>query len=76
MEASTREGGRVTGPTDDDPRLIWFAEECISNHVRMEALIRHAERARDPELAAFFRRARAVSERIRAGDRSRPRRLA
>jgi hypothetical protein len=77
MEASTRKGGRVTGPSDDDPGLIWFAEECKSNHVRVEALIRQAERARDPELAAFFRRARAVSERISAtGDRSRPRRPA
>jgi hypothetical protein len=72
MEVSIRERGRVTGPNDDDPGLIWFAEECKSNHVRVEALIRHAERVRDPELAAFFRRARAVSER---GDPSRPRRL-
>jgi hypothetical protein len=77
MEASAREGGRVTGPNDDDPGLIWFVEECKSNRVRVEALIRHAERAHDPELAAFFRRARAVSERIGAtGDRSRTRRLA
>jgi hypothetical protein len=64
MAVSTLESRRFAGLNDDDPNLIWFAEECKSNHVRVEALIRYAERARDPELAAFFRRARAVSERI------------
>ena len=63
MEASTR---RLTGTDDEDPNIIWFAEECQRNHVRVEALVSHAERVGDSELVAFFRRAQAASHRLRA----------
>ncbi len=64
MEARTRESGRFTDTDEEDPNLLWFAEQCQANHVQFEALLRHAERARDPELAAFFRRAQAVSHNV------------
>lgn len=64
MKASTRKSSRTAGTNDEDPSIVWFAEECQSNHVRFEALLRLAERVRDPELADFFRRAQAVSYRL------------
>jgi len=64
MKAGTAESGHFDRPNDDDPNLIWFAAECRRNHVRVEALIGRAERARDPELADFFRRAQAVSDKL------------
>ena len=64
MQASTRDSSRLIGTDEDDPNLVWFAEQCNTNHVQVEALVRHAERARDPELAAFFRRAQAVSHKL------------
>lgn len=64
MEASLRERGQSTGLQGEDPSLIWLAEQCQNNKVRLESLIRHAELARDPELVAFFRRAQAVSQRL------------
>jgi hypothetical protein len=69
MEASTRDSGRFTGPDEEDPNLLWFAEQCKANDVRFDALLRHAERARDPELADFFRRAQAVSHKVTAASR-------
>jgi len=66
MQVRTRESGRVTRLRKRDPSLVWFAEECQNNHVRIEALIRHAERVRDPELAAFFRRAQAVGQELQS----------
>ena len=66
MEASTRQSSRLTGTDDEDPNIIWFAEECQRNHVRVEALVSHAERVGDSELVAFFRRAQAASHRVRA----------
>jgi hypothetical protein len=48
----------------DNPNLVWFAEQCQNNHVRIEALIRSAERARDPDMAAFFRRAQSLIHRL------------
>jgi len=67
MDASTRERGHVAAAGDEDPNVIWFAEQCQTNQVRFEALIRSAEWARDPELAAFFRRAQQVAGRLAAG---------
>jgi hypothetical protein len=64
MEASTLERGRITALNEDDPNLVWFAEQCQSNHVRIDALIRGAERARDPDMAAFFRRAQSLIHRL------------
>jgi hypothetical protein len=74
MDARTREPRHDSGLEHEDPNIIWFAEECAANHVRLDALVRYAERLRDVELAAFFRRAQAVGQRLavaRAG-RTRP----
>jgi hypothetical protein len=64
MKAGTLERGRVTALNDEDPNLVWFAEQCQNNHVRIDALIRSAERARDPDMAAFFRRAESLIHRL------------
>jgi hypothetical protein len=48
---------------DRDSNVIWFAEQCSSNAVRLDALIKSAERAGDQPLADFFRRAQAASRR-------------
>ena len=64
MEATTLERGRVTALNDDDPNLVWFAEQCQTNHVRLDALIRRAERAHDADMAAFFRRAQSMVRRL------------
>lgn len=58
---SSSETGSVTGTADKDYHLIWFAEACLSNVLRLEAYIRDADRAGDAELADFFRRAQAES---------------
>jgi hypothetical protein len=49
--------------TDRDSSIVWFAEQCVSNDVPLEALIKGAERAGDVQLAEFFRRARDASRR-------------
>ena len=41
MEATVLERGRVAAPNDDDPNLVWFAEQCQTNHVRIDALGLH-----------------------------------
>jgi len=64
MEAGILERGRITVLNEEDPNLVWFAEQCQSNHVRIDALIRGAERARDPDMAAFFRRAQSLIHRL------------
>jgi hypothetical protein len=51
--------------------LMWFTEECMTNGAPLESYIEHAERIGDRELAAFFRRALEVSNRVRPGDRRR-----
>jgi hypothetical protein len=69
MEASTPQS---VGPTSteheeiniEDPNIVWFAGECRRNHVKIEALVGHAERIRDLDLAAFFRRAQAVTHKL------------
>jgi hypothetical protein len=43
--------------TDRDSSIVWFAEQCLSNDVRLESLIKGAELAGDVQLAEFFRRA-------------------
>ena len=63
MVIKTRETHRNRS-TREDSGIVWLAEQCRNNNVRLESLARQAERARDPELAAFFRRACAVSERL------------
>jgi hypothetical protein len=47
--------------TDRDSSIVWFAEQCLSNDIRLEALIKSAERAGDSQLADFFRRVHDAS---------------
>ena len=61
MEARSAETGGITGTKDKDYNLIWFAEQCLSNTLRLEIYIQDAEREGDAELAEFFRRAQAES---------------
>jgi hypothetical protein len=58
---SGEETGRVTGTKDKDYNIIWFAEACLSNALRLETYINDAERAGDRELMEFFQRAQAES---------------
>jgi hypothetical protein len=44
-------------PADRDSNVLWFAEQCRTNDVGLESLIKSAERAGDQPLADFFRRA-------------------
>jgi hypothetical protein len=48
--------------------MIWFAEECLNNGVRLGSYVRAAERAGDSQLAEFFRRALAEASRVESGD--------
>jgi hypothetical protein len=56
------EAGQITGTKDKDYNLIWFTEACLSNVLRLETYIQDAERDSDSELADFFRRAQAESQ--------------
>ncbi len=58
---TSSEGGQVTGTKDKDYNLIWFAEACLSNALRLETYIQDAEGDGDSELADFFRRAQSES---------------
>jgi hypothetical protein len=58
---SGTETGQVTGTKDKDYNIIWFAEACLSNTLRLETYIQDAERDGDTELAGFFRRAQGES---------------
>jgi hypothetical protein len=58
---ATAETGHVTGTADKDYNLIWFAEKCMSNVLRLETYKQDAERAGDSELADFFGRAQGES---------------
>jgi hypothetical protein len=63
MEAKTQaETGEVTGTKDKDYNLIWFVEQCLSNVLRLEFYAQDAERDGDSDLAEFFRRAQAESQ--------------
>ncbi|HEV7770710.1 MAG TPA: hypothetical protein VGO66_08655 [Solirubrobacterales bacterium] len=57
----SEETGQVTGTKDKDYNVIWFAEQCLSNVLRLETYIEDADRAGDSELADFFRRAQETS---------------
>jgi hypothetical protein len=56
------ETGNITGTKDKDYNIIWFTENCLSNALRLETYIQDAERAKDQELADFFRKAQAESK--------------
>jgi len=57
-----QEAGQVTGTKDKNYNIIWFTEQCLSNALRMEEYAGDAERDGDQELADFFRRAQAESQ--------------
>jgi len=57
----TDETGQVTGTKDKHYNIIWFAEACLSNALRMENYAQDAERDGDSELAEFFQRAQKES---------------
>jgi hypothetical protein len=59
--ATTAEGGQVTGTADKDYNLIWFAEACLSNALRMDTFIEDAKRSGDDELVELFQRAQGES---------------
>lgn len=55
------EAGAVTGTKDKNYNLIWFAEQCLSNALRMESYKADAERDGDEELAELFSKAQHAS---------------
>jgi len=61
--AAQSETGQVTGTKDKDYNLLWFTEQCLSNALRLESYRQDAERDGDSELADFFRKAQADSQR-------------
>lgn len=62
MTDITGETGDVTGTKDKDYNLIWYTEACLDNVLRLEQYIADADRDGDTELAEFFRRAQAASQ--------------
>ena len=66
MDAMISSPDREGNPKDSN--IIWFAEECLNNGVRLESYVRTAERAGDWQLAAFFRRALGEARRVQDGD--------
>jgi hypothetical protein len=66
MDTMIRQPGRDADSRDSS--IIWFAEECLNNSVPLEGYVRAAERAHDPQLADFFRRALAETRRVQHGD--------
>ena len=54
-------GGRITGTKDKNYDPIWFAEECLSNALRLETYRADAEEAGDTELADLFGKAQSDS---------------
>lgn len=58
----TSETGSMTGTKDKTYNIIWFTEACLNNALRLETYIQDAERDGDTELAEFFRKAHADSQ--------------
>ncbi len=56
------ETGEFTGTKDKNYNILWFTEACLSNALRLESYVQDAERDGDNELADFFRRAQAESQ--------------
>jgi hypothetical protein len=57
------ETGQVTGTKDKAYNIIWYTEACLSNALRLETYASDAERDGDSELADFFHKAQATSQR-------------
>lgn len=62
MTTTDTETGQVTGTKDKDYNIIWFTTACLRNTLRLEQYIADAERDGDTELAEFFRKAQADSQ--------------
>lgn len=60
--STVNEAGGVTGTKDKNYNVIWFTEACLSNALRLDTYIQDAERDGDSELADFFRKAQAESQ--------------
>lgn len=60
--AYNEETGTVTGTKDKHYNILWFAQACMTNALRLEEYISDAERDGDSELAEFFRKAQAESQ--------------
>lgn len=58
---TSNETGNLTGTPDKDYNIIWFAQACLDNVLRLETYVQDAERAGDSELADFFRKAQGDS---------------
>lgn len=56
------ETGDITGTKDKHYNLVWFTEACLSNALRLETYVEDATRDGDDELAEFFRKAQADSQ--------------
>lgn len=54
-------GGRITGTKDENYDPIWFAEQCLSNALRLETYRADAEETGDTELADLFGKAQSDS---------------
>jgi hypothetical protein len=61
MPLNVMETGEFTGTKDKDFNLLWFAESCLSNALRLEIYAADAEREGDQELVELFRRAQHES---------------
>jgi hypothetical protein len=61
---------RDTGgePRRKDSNIIWFAEECLNNGIRLDGFVYAAESRGDSQLADFFRRALDEAGKIQGGD--------
>lgn len=59
---SSYEDGNVTGTKDRTYNIIWFAESCMSNALRLESYVQDARRDGDSELEDFFTRAQSESQ--------------
>lgn len=55
------ETGGMTGTKDKSYDLLWYAEKCLDNALRLETYIQDAERDGDQELAEFFRKSQSDS---------------
>lgn len=61
MAITDIETGDITGTKDKDYNLLWFAEICLSNALRLERYVGDAEREGDAELVELFRKAQHES---------------
>jgi predicted metal-dependent HD superfamily phosphohydrolase len=57
-----QEQGEVTGTRDRHYDIMWFTQACLDNVLRLQTYAQDAERDGDQELAEFFRKAQADSQ--------------